>query len=60
MGILIKNKDIVVDEEMKTNVKNIYAGGDCTSGVKQIAKAVYDGMQAALSIIKEIRSERNE
>lgn len=53
IGIRIDNNKILVDENKKTIMPNIYAIGDCTGGILQISKAVYDGMVAALNIIKE-------
>ncbi len=38
---------------MMTNIPNIYAVGDCTNGEMQVAKAVKDGMLAALDIIRK-------
>lgn len=52
-----ENKNIIVDENMQTNVPNLFACGDCTGGVLQIAKAVYEGMIAGMSAIKKIRKE---
>lgn len=52
-----ENKNIIVDENMQTNVPNLFACGDCTGGVLQIAKAVYEGMVAGMSAIKKIRKE---
>lgn len=52
-----ENKNIIVDENMQTNVPNLFACGDCTGGVLQIAKAVYEGMIAGMSAIKRIRKE---
>ena len=55
IGAVVKNNNIVVDENMETTVKGIYACGDCTGGVMQINKAVYEGAKAALNIIKTSR-----
>ncbi len=57
IGAKIENNNIVVDENMQTTVKNIYACGDCTGGILQISKAIYDGTKAGLAIIKELRKE---
>lgn len=59
IGAKIENNNIVVDENMQTTVKNIYACGDCTGGILQISKAIYDGTKAGLAIIKELRKERS-
>lgn len=53
IGAKINNNNIVVDENMKTNIPNLYAVGDCTGGTLQIVKASYQGMVAALNIINE-------
>ena len=52
IGAVVKDNNIVVDENMKTTVEGLYACGDCTGGVLQVSKAVYDGTKAALAIIK--------
>lgn len=54
-----EKQNIVVDENMKTNIQNLYACGDCTGGVLQIATAVYQGMIAAMSVIKNIKKGEN-
>lgn len=56
IGAKIDEKNnIVVDENMQTNIPGLYACGDCTGGILQIAKAVYEGMCAAMSAIKKVR-----
>lgn len=57
LGILTDKNKIIVDNNMKTNIENLYACGDCTVGILQIAKAVNDGMIAAFDIIKNVRKE---
>lgn len=52
-----EKQNIIVDENMMTNVPNLFACGDCTGGALQIAKAVYEGMVAAMSAIKKIGKE---
>ena len=51
IGVVLKNNSIQVDENMQTNIKGIYACGDCTGGLLQINKAVYEGAKAALHIV---------
>lgn len=55
VGALTENNRIVVDAQMATNVPGLYAAGDCTGGLMQISKAVYEGAQAATSAIKYLR-----
>lgn len=40
---------IITDENMRTNVKRIYAAGDVTGGVRQIVTACAEGAVAALA-----------
>lgn len=51
---------IVVDAEMTTSVPGIYAAGDCTGGMSQIAKAVYEGAKAGTSVVKFIRDLQSQ
>ncbi len=53
IGALVKNNNIVVNENMETSIKGLYACGDCTGGILQINKAVYEGAKSALSIISK-------
>lgn len=54
MGIILKNDNIVVDENMETNVKGVYACGDIVGGLLQVNKSVYEGAVAGLSAVKKI------
>lgn len=54
----ITNKDtIVVNEKQETNIKGLYACGDCTGGLLQVSKSVYEGTIAGLQAIKYIKEE---
>ena len=55
IGAIINDNNIQVDENMKTTVEGLYACGDCTGGVLQVNKAVYEGARAALSIIDSLK-----
>lgn len=55
LGIVTKNDKIVVDENMKTNVKGVFACGDCTGGLLQVSKAVYEGTKAGLAVIEYLK-----
>lgn len=52
LGALVKNDRIIVNNKMETNIKNLYACGDCTGGLFQVSKAVYEGTIAGLSAIR--------
>ena len=55
LGIITQKDKIVINENMETNIKGIYACGDCTGGLLQVAKAVYEGAKAGLEVIKRER-----
>ena len=55
IGAIVENNYIVVNEKMETTVPNIYACGDCTGGLLQISKAVYEGTIAGLEIIRKLK-----
>ncbi len=48
-GLQTDGKNIIVDRSMATNLPGVYAAGDCTGAPFQIAKAVGEGLVAALS-----------
>jgi len=57
LGIITKNNKIIVNEKMETNIPGIYACGDCTEGLLQISKAVYQGTVAGLETIKYLKDK---
>ena len=56
LGIEVEAGRIVVNEEMSTIMPGLYAAGDCTPGVQQIAKAVGDGCVAGMMMVNYIRN----
>ena len=56
LGARTENNKIVTDEFMATNIPGLYAAGDCTGGLLQISKAVYEGALAGTEIIKFLRN----
>lgn len=58
LGAQTEGNKIVVDENMSTNIPGLFAAGDCTGGMLQIAKAVYEGAQAGSEAVKYIRKLR--
>ncbi len=59
LGIATEKDKIIVNENMETNLPGIYACGDCTGGLLQISKAVYEGSKAGMEAIKYIRKMKN-
>lgn len=52
LGILVEDNKIVTNEAGRTNLPDVYAVGDCTAGLMQIAKAVHDGAACGLDLVK--------
>lgn len=52
IGAKVNNDKIVVDENMQTSIKGLFACGDCTGGLYQVSKAVYEGTKAGLAVLK--------
>ena len=57
LGILTQKNNIIINEKMETNVPGIYACGDCTGGLLQISKAVYQGTVAGLEVTKYLKNK---
>jgi len=53
-----KRGTIVVDEEGKTSVRGVFAGGDVTTGAATVISAMSAGKRAALAIHKYLRDQR--
>lgn len=56
MGAELTEKGhIKVDAEMATSIPGLFAAGDCTGGLLQVAKAVHEGCQAGISAGQYVR-----
>ncbi len=55
IGAFTEGNRIIVNENMATNVEGLFAAGDCTGGLLQIAKAVSDGAIAGNTAIRYLR-----
>lgn len=56
LNLNLENDYIIVDENLKTNIKGVYACGDIIKKhAYQISTAVGEGAQAALNIINELK-----
>lgn len=56
IGARVENNNILVNENLETNVPGLYACGDCTGGILQISKATYEGTKVGLEIINKIKN----
>ena len=55
LGAGVENGSIVVDSSMQTSVPGLFAAGDCTGGLLQVATAVGEGAQAAMGALRFLR-----
>ena len=55
LGAEVGGNRILVDEHMQTTLPGLYAAGDCTGGLLQVAKAVYEGALAGTEAAKALR-----
>ncbi len=56
LGLETKDNILVVDDNNMTNREGVFAAGNCTGRCRQIAKNVGDGCNAAVNVIKYLRS----
>ena len=54
-GLQMQDGHVVVDRDMATNLKGLFAAGDCTGRPYQYAKAVGEGNIAAHSVLEYLR-----
>ena len=54
-GLQMENGHVVVDRSMATNLKGLFAAGDCTGRPYQYAKAAGEGNVAAHSVLEYLR-----
>lgn len=60
LGLPIENNRISVNKDKSTMIPGIFAAGDCIGGVLQIATAVGEGAEAALSAIKYLKTSTSK
>lgn len=55
IGVMLDKDNIIVNEEMQTNVEGLYSCGNVTGGLLQVCKAVYEGAKAGLAAAKYVK-----
>lgn len=60
IGAQTEANKIIVDEKGATSIPGVIAAGDCTGGLLQISKAVYEGTFVGTEVIKYIRKLKKE
>lgn len=56
LGILAEGNAVIVDKNQQTNLEGVFAAGDCTGGLKQIATAVGSGALAGKRIVEYVKT----
>lgn len=56
-GLNIQNGLVCVDEDYKTNIENVYAGGDLVEAKSSVCRAISTGKKTAKTIIENIGKE---
>ncbi len=56
IGIITDRDNIVVNQNMQTNIDGIFACGNLTGGLLQVSKAVYEGAKAGLEATKYVKN----
>lgn len=59
-GLATEGAHIVVDRQMRTNIDGLFAAGDVTGKPYQVAKAVGEGLVAALSVADYLHAQARE
>ena len=55
LGVMTEGNSIVTDKDQQTNLKGLFAAGDCTMEFKQLATAVGSGALAGRKMIEYVR-----
>ncbi len=58
LGVETEGDLLVVYEDFESSLPMLFAVGDCIKGIKQVAKATYEGMVAATAAVKKIKSNK--
>lgn len=57
LGIKQERNFLAVNNKFETNIEGLYAIGDCIGGLLQVSKAISDGAQVSVEIIKYIKTK---
>ncbi|RBP63879.1 thioredoxin reductase (NADPH) [Alkalibaculum bacchi] len=58
LGVLIENGDIIVNRKQETDIEGVYAAGNCTGGLAQVATAVGEGATAGQEVKSYLRKKK--
>ena len=55
LGLIIQENHIMIEADTSTALPGFFAAGDCTGGMLQIAKAVYEGALAGTKAVDYLK-----
>ena len=55
LGLMIENNHIMIETDTSTALPGLFAAGDCTGGLLQVSKAVYEGALAGTKAVKYLK-----
>lgn len=55
--IALNEKGLIITNDSKTSINNVYAGGDCVTGAATVILAMEAGRNAASEIIRKLKGE---
>lgn len=56
LGLVMENNHILIEPDTRTALPGLFAAGDCTGGMLQIAKAVYEGAMAGTKAVEYLKT----
>lgn len=59
LGLFIENNHILIETDTSTALPGLFAAGDCTGGLLQISKAVYEGALAGTKAVNYLKKIQN-
>ena len=58
LGLFMEDNHILIEADTSTPLPGLFAAGDCTGGMLQIAKAVYEGALAGTRAVDYLKSKK--
>lgn len=55
LGLVLEDNHIAIEPNTSTALPGLYAAGDCTGGMLQVAKAVYEGALAGTEAVNYLK-----
>ena len=56
LGLVMENNHIVIEPDTSTALPGLFAAGDCTGGLLQVSKAVYEGALAGTRAVNYLKT----